>query len=161
MVQIPERLGEQPDLTRHVWIFFHHYGRSLDEIARRLGISRRRAKRLRERAEYAIHGEPYPSLAFHIRFALMRKRLSLAWRWKIIGSAFYDYGLASTVLEATTTCVHVAGGRDIFPISVAASTLRLRIQTVPGALTGLDEFGYGSCRERGCDTVLYSLVAGV
>src|SRR3546814_6884856 len=90
IVQIPERLVEQPDLTRHVWIFFHHYGRSLDEIARRLGISRRRAKRLRERAEYAIHGEPYPSLAFHIRFALMRKRLSLAWRWKIIRSAFYD-----------------------------------------------------------------------
>src|SRR3546814_3244743 len=77
IVQIPERLVEQPDLTRHVWIFFHHYGRSLDEIARRLGISRRRAKRLRERAEYAIHGEPYPSLAFHIRFALMRQRLSL------------------------------------------------------------------------------------
>src|SRR3546814_11095063 len=48
IVQIPERLVEQPDLTRHVWIFFHHYGRSLDEIARRLGISRRRAKRMRE-----------------------------------------------------------------------------------------------------------------
>src|SRR3546814_6241631 len=82
--------SDLPDLARHVWIFFHHYGRSLDGIALRLGISRRRAKRLRERAEYAIHGEPYPSLAFHIRFALMRKRLSLAWRWKIIRSAFYD-----------------------------------------------------------------------
>src|SRR3546814_3973702 len=49
IVQIPERLVEQPDLTRHVWIFIHPYGRSLDEIARRLGISRRRAKRLPER----------------------------------------------------------------------------------------------------------------
>src|SRR3546814_6398718 len=41
IVQIPERLVEQPDLTWHVWIFFHHYGRSLDDIARRLGFSRR------------------------------------------------------------------------------------------------------------------------
>ena len=89
-VQIPERLVEQPELTRHVWIFFHLYGRPYDEIARRLGISRRRVKRLREQAEYAVIGKPYPSLAFHIRFALMRKRLSLAWRWEIIRSAFRD-----------------------------------------------------------------------
>ncbi|WP_338426382.1 hypothetical protein [Sphingopyxis kveilinensis] len=89
IVQIPERLAEQPDLMRHVWIFFHLYGRPYDEIARRLGISRRRVKCLRERAEYAILGKPYPSLAFRIRFALMRKRLSFAWRWDIIRSAFY------------------------------------------------------------------------
>jgi DNA-directed RNA polymerase specialized sigma24 family protein len=89
IVQIPERLVEQPELTRHVWIFFHLYGRPYDEIARLLGISRRRVKRLREQAEYAIIGKPYPSLAFHIRFALMRKRLAFAWRWDIIRSAFY------------------------------------------------------------------------
>src|SRR3546814_208917 len=47
--------------------------------------------------------------------------------------------MASTVLEATTTCVHVAGGRDSFPNSVAVSDLPLLIQTVPGALNGLDE----------------------
>lgn len=89
IVQIPERLVEQPELKRHVWIFFHLYGRPCDEIARLLGISRRRVKRLREQAEYAIIGKPYPSLAFRIRFALMRKRLSFAWRWDIIRSAFY------------------------------------------------------------------------
>lgn len=89
-VQIPTRLVGQPELTRHVWIFFHLYGRPYDEIARRLGISRRHVKRLRERAEYAILGKPYPSLVFHIRFALMRKRLSFAWRWEIIRSAFWD-----------------------------------------------------------------------
>ncbi len=89
-VQIPERLVGQPELTRHVWIFFHLYSRPYDEIARLLGISRRRVKRLRERAEYAIIGVPYPSLAFHIRFALMRKRLLFAWRWEIIRSAFRD-----------------------------------------------------------------------
>ena len=90
IVQIPERLVEQPELTRHVWIFFHLYGRPYDEIARLFGISRRRVKRLREQAEYAIIGKPYPSLAFRIRFALMRKRLSFAWRWDIIRSAFYE-----------------------------------------------------------------------
>lgn len=89
-VQIPTRLVGQPELTRHVWIFFHLYGRPYDEITRLLGISRRRVKRLRERAEYAIIGVPYPSLAFRIRFALMRKRLSFAWRWDIIRSAFRD-----------------------------------------------------------------------
>lgn len=88
-VQIPERLVVQPELTRQVWIFFHLYGRPYEEIAQRLGISRRRVGRLRRRAEYAILDKPYPSLAFHIRFALMRKRLSFAWRWDIIRSAFY------------------------------------------------------------------------
>src|SRR3546814_5163004 len=47
--------------------------------------------------------------------------------------------MASTVLEATTTCVHVAGGRDSFPNSVAVSDLPLLIQNGPGALNGLDE----------------------
>ncbi len=89
IVQIPERLVEQSELTRHVWIFFHLYGRPYDQIARLLGISRRRVKRLRERAEYAIIGKPYPSLAFRIHFALMRRRLSFAWRWDIIRSVFH------------------------------------------------------------------------
>jgi DNA-directed RNA polymerase specialized sigma24 family protein len=89
IVQIPERLTRQPELTRHVWIFFHLYGRPYDEIARLLGISRRRAKCLRERAEYAVIGQPYSSLAFRIRFALMRRRLSFAWRWDIIRSVFH------------------------------------------------------------------------
>src|SRR3546814_2074945 len=66
IVQIPERLTRQPELTRHVWIFFHLYGRPYDEIARLLGISRRRAKCLRERAEYAVIGQPYSSLAFRL-----------------------------------------------------------------------------------------------
>lgn len=90
IVQIPERLTQQPELTRHVWIFFHLYGRPYDEIARRLGISRRQVKRLRERAEYAARGGLCPSLAFRIRFALMRRHLSFEWRWKVIRSAFYD-----------------------------------------------------------------------
>src|SRR3546814_17166694 len=92
MVQKTERRVEQPDLTRHVWLFFHHYGRSLDEIARRLGISRRRAKRLRERAEYALHGEPYPTLAFHTPFELLRTRLSPAWHGTIIRAALDRQG---------------------------------------------------------------------
>ena len=88
-VQIPERLVGQPELTRHVWIFFHLYGRPYEEIARRLGINRRRVGRLRERAEYAVIGQRYPSLWERIRFELMVMRLGLQVKWDIIRSAFY------------------------------------------------------------------------
>lgn len=88
-VQIPARLADQPELTRHVWIFFHHYGRSYEEIARRLGIGRAEAERRRARAEYAILGADYPSLPSRIRFNLMVKRLSFEWRWELIRSALY------------------------------------------------------------------------
>ena len=37
-VQIPERLAGEPELTRQVWILFHLYGRSIEEIARRFGL---------------------------------------------------------------------------------------------------------------------------
>lgn len=88
-VQIPARLADQPELTRYVWIFFHHYGRSYEEIARELGISSTSVKRCRARAEYAILGKDYPSLASRIRFKLMVKRLSFEWRWEVIRSAIY------------------------------------------------------------------------
>lgn len=88
-VQIPARLVDQPERTRHVWIFFHHYGRSYEEIARRLGIGRAEVERRRARAEYAILGADYPSLASRIRFNLMVKRLSFEWRWELIRSALY------------------------------------------------------------------------
>jgi len=89
IVQIPERLAVQPELTRQVWILFDHYGRPHEEIARRLGISVRRVEQLRRRAIYAILGEPYPSLAGNIRFELMLVRLSFEWRWDIIRSVFH------------------------------------------------------------------------
>lgn len=89
IVQIPERLASQPKLTRQVWIIFHLYGRPYDEIARRLGISRRRVGRLRERAEYAVIGQRYPPLWERVRFDLMVMRLGLECRWEIIRSAFY------------------------------------------------------------------------
>ena len=88
-VQIPERLAEQPELMRQVWILFYLYGRPSEEIAQRLGISRRRVRRLREQADYAIGGWPYPSLVQRIRFGLMVMRLGLEIRWKIFRSAFY------------------------------------------------------------------------
>ncbi|KTE07143.1 MULTISPECIES: hypothetical protein [unclassified Sphingopyxis] len=88
-VQIPVRLVEQPELTRHVWIFFHHYGRSYEEIGRRLGIGRADVERRRAQAEYAILGADYPSLASRICFKLMVKRLSFEWRWEVIRSALY------------------------------------------------------------------------
>lgn len=88
-VQIPWRLAGQPELTQQVWVLFHHYGRTFEEIARYLGISRRCVARLREQADYAIGGWSYPSLAHRIRFALMVKRLSLEWRWEMIRSAFH------------------------------------------------------------------------
>jgi len=88
-VQIPERLATLPDLTRQVWILFHLYGRSFEEIARRLGISRRRVRRLREQADYARIGMNYPSLPDRIRFDLMVMRLGMEIRWKIFRSVFY------------------------------------------------------------------------
>jgi len=88
-VQIPERLAGEPELTRQVWILFHLYGRSFEEIARRLGISRRRVERLRERADYATIGMSYPSFGERIRFELMTMRLGLECRWDIFRSVFY------------------------------------------------------------------------
>src|SRR3546814_14666571 len=78
IVQIPERLVEQTDLTRHVWVLFHIYGRSLDEIARRVGISSRRAKRLRAQGTFATPVAPYPSLASQLHFALIETTYPLA-----------------------------------------------------------------------------------
>ena len=89
-VQIPERLVSQPELTRQVWILFNCYGRSSEEIARRLGISRRRVRRFREQADYAIIGMSYPSLGERIRFEVMVMRLGLQLKWEIIRSAFYE-----------------------------------------------------------------------
>lgn len=88
-VQVPLPLLDQPALTQQVWVLFHHYGRSYEEIARYLGIRRANVKRRRSQADYAIIGMCYPSLASRIRFNLMVKRLSFEWRWEIIKSALY------------------------------------------------------------------------
>lgn len=88
-VYIPEPLVGQPELIRHVWILFDHYGRSYEEIARLLGISVRRVDHLRRRAVYAILGVPYPSHAEDMSFRLMRMRLSFEWRRDIIRSVFH------------------------------------------------------------------------
>lgn len=88
-IQVPERLTGQPELSQQVWVLFHHYGRSYEEIARYLGISRASVKRRRTQSWYAILDETYPSLAWRIRFNLMVTRLSFEWRWEIIRSALY------------------------------------------------------------------------
>src|SRR3546814_16036369 len=88
IVQIPERLTRQPELTRHVWIFFHLSGRPYDEIARLLGISRRRAQSLHERGAYAVIRPPFSSPAFPLRFALQRRGLSFAWGWGLLPPLF-------------------------------------------------------------------------
>jgi DNA-directed RNA polymerase specialized sigma24 family protein len=88
-VQIPARLVDQPDLTRQVWILFDRYGRPFEEIAPRLGISRRSAGRHLDRANYAIIDMSYPSLAERVRFDLMVRKLGFQVRWEIIRSAFY------------------------------------------------------------------------
>lgn len=89
-VQIPARLVDQPELTRQVWILFDRYGRPSEEIAPRLGISRRSVGRHLDRANYAIIDMDYPSLADRVRFAIMRRRLRLQMRWQRIRSVFYD-----------------------------------------------------------------------
>jgi len=89
-VQIPERLVDQPELTRQVWILFDRYGRPSEEIAPRLGISRRSVGHHLDRANYAIVDMDYPSLADRVRFAIMRRRLRLRMRWQRIRSVFYD-----------------------------------------------------------------------
>lgn len=88
-VQIPERLVDQPALTRQVWILFDRYGRPFDEIAPRLDISRRSVGRHLHRANYAIIDMNYPSLAERVRFDLMVRKLGFQVRWEIIRSAFY------------------------------------------------------------------------
>jgi DNA-directed RNA polymerase specialized sigma24 family protein len=87
-VQIPERLVDQPELTRQVWILFDRYGRPFEEIAPRLGISRRSVGRHLHRASYAIIGMSYPSLRERISFDWMVMRLGLQRKWDIIQSAF-------------------------------------------------------------------------
>src|SRR3546814_7316066 len=89
-VQIPARLVDQPELTRQVWILFDRYGRPSEEIAPRLGISRRSVGRHLDRANYAIIEMDYPSLANRVRFAIMRRRLRLRMRWQRSRSVFYD-----------------------------------------------------------------------
>ncbi|KGB55015.1 RNA polymerase sigma factor SigJ [Sphingopyxis sp. LC81] len=88
-VQIPERLVDQPALTRQVWILFDLYGRPFEDIAPRLGISRRSVGRHLRRANYAIIDIAYPSLGERIRFDFMVMRLGLQRKWEIIRSAFY------------------------------------------------------------------------
>ena len=88
-VRVPERLMSQPLGTQQVWVLFHHYERSVEEIARRLGLGRRRVERLRERADFAIIGMSYPSLGERIRFDLMVMRLGLELKWEIFRSIFY------------------------------------------------------------------------
>lgn len=88
-VQIPARLVDQPELTRQVWILFDRYGRPFEEIAPRLGISRRAVGRHLDRANYAIIAMRYPSLWKRISFDWMVVRLGLQRKWKIIRSAFF------------------------------------------------------------------------
>ncbi len=88
-VQIPERLVDQPELTRQVWILFDRYGRPFEEIAPRLGISRRAVGRHLDLANYAIIARRYPSLGERISFDFMVMRLGLQRKWDIIRSAFY------------------------------------------------------------------------
>lgn len=89
MVRVPERLMSQPLRTQQVWVLFHHYGRPVEEIARRLDLGPRRVERLRERAVYAILGMSYPPLWERISFDLMVMRIGLQLKWDIIRSIFY------------------------------------------------------------------------
>jgi len=89
-VRVPERWMSQPVRTQQVWVLFHHYGRPVEEIAWRLGIGRGQVRRRLDRANYAILGDYYPSLADRVRFRTMVTGLCLGRRWEIIKSAFYS-----------------------------------------------------------------------
>ena len=64
------RFDRLPGLTQDAYILFETYGRSVDEISKRLGIGRRNADRRIRRAIYAIIGWPLPSPVWTLSFEL-------------------------------------------------------------------------------------------
>lgn len=66
--QMQARLNSLPPLTLDAWLLFHRHGRTDEEIAKRLCISRRAARRRINRATYIICGWRVPSLAHRLSF---------------------------------------------------------------------------------------------
>jgi len=83
--QTAARFDRLDPLTREAAILLHCYGRGGDEIAQRLGIGRGNVKRRIHRANYAMIGRPYSSLASRVGFDLRRRRDQLRRLWREIG----------------------------------------------------------------------------
>lgn len=64
------RFDSLPSLTQDAYVLFENYGRSVEEISRRLGIGRRNVDRRIRCALYAIMGWQLPSLASTVGFDL-------------------------------------------------------------------------------------------
>lgn len=65
-----ERLDGLPPLTRDAWLLFIRHGRTVEEIAGRLGIGRRAARRRIERATHIVCDWRIPSLASRLSFGI-------------------------------------------------------------------------------------------
>lgn len=72
--RMQERFDRLPALTQDAYLLFIRYGRTHEEIAKRLGIGRRHAKRRIDSAIYIMCGWPLPSFASHLFF-------EMNWRW--------------------------------------------------------------------------------
>lgn len=66
--QMQARLDSLPPLTLDAWLLFNHHGRTDEEIAKRLCLSRGAARRRINRATYIICGWRVPSLAHRLSF---------------------------------------------------------------------------------------------
>ena len=66
--QMQERFDSLPPLTQDAWLLFNHHGRTDEEIAKRLCISRGAARRRINRATYIVCGWRLPSLAHRLSF---------------------------------------------------------------------------------------------
>jgi DNA-directed RNA polymerase specialized sigma24 family protein len=83
--QMQERFDSLPPLTQDAWLLFNHHGRTDEEIAKRLCISRGAARRRINRATYIICGWRVPSLAHRLsfdikcRWARRQRQFTNAW----------------------------------------------------------------------------------
>lgn len=79
-----------PELTRLVYGLFQLSGRNKNEIARRLGISRRSVSRRLHRAIYAAYGWTYPNLGWKLLFAFDSKWTYWTSQWRRVRAVLRD-----------------------------------------------------------------------
>lgn len=88
--EVQRRFDSLPSLTQDAYVLFENYGRSVEEISRRLGLGRRSVDRRIRRAIYAIMGWPMPELAWTIGFELRLQCQCLKRRCRGVLAAMRD-----------------------------------------------------------------------
>ena len=88
--QMQERFNGLPPLTQDAWLLFNHHGRTDEEIARRLCISRRAARRRISKATYIICGWRVPSLAHRLSFDIKCRWARRQRQFANVWAAFRD-----------------------------------------------------------------------